>query len=37
MKLFFIFIYTFTINYVTTGARKMPIEYDFALFVANNA
>ena len=26
---FLIFLYTFTINCVTTGARKMPIEYMF--------
>ena len=26
---FSIFLYTFTINCVTTGARKMPIEYMF--------
>ena len=26
---FFIFLYTFTINCVTNGARKMPIEYMF--------
>ena len=30
MGLFSIFIYTFTINCVTTGARKMPIEYMFS-------
>ena len=29
MELFSIFHYTFTINCVTTGARKMPIEYIF--------
>ena len=29
MGLFSIFLYTFTKNYVTTGARKMPIEYVF--------
>ena len=29
MGLFSIFLYTFTINYVTTEARKMPIEYVF--------
>ena len=29
MGLFSIFRYTFTINCVTTGARKMPIEYIF--------
>ena len=29
MGLFSIFLYTFTINYVTTGARKMPIEHVF--------
>ena len=29
MGLFSIFLYTFTINCVTTGARKMPIEYMF--------
>ena len=29
MGLFSIFIYTFTINCVTTGARKKPIEYLF--------
>ena len=27
MGLFSIFLYTFTINCVTTGARKKPIEY----------
>ena len=27
MGLFTIFLYTFTINCVTTGARKKPIEY----------
>ena len=27
MGLFSIFLYTFTINCVTTGARKIPIEY----------
>ena len=27
MELFSIFLYTFTINCVTTGARKKPIEY----------
>ena len=27
MGLFSIFLYTFTINCVTTGARKTPIEY----------
>ena len=27
MALFSIFLYTFTIDCVTTGARKMPIEY----------
>ena len=26
---YFIFLYTFTINCVTTGARKTPIEYMF--------
>ena len=26
---FFLFLFTFTINCVTTGARKMPIEYMF--------
>ena len=26
---FFIYLYTFTINCVTTGARKMPVEYLF--------
>ena len=31
MGLIPIFLYTFTINYVTTGARKMPIEYVFCL------
>ena len=29
MGLFSIFLYTFTINCVTTGARKNPIEYMF--------
>ena len=29
MGLLSIFPYTFTINFVTTGARKMPIEYMF--------
>ena len=29
MGLFSIFLYTFTINCVTTAARKMPIEYMF--------
>ena len=29
MGLFSIFLYTFTINCVTTGAQKMPIEYIF--------
>ena len=29
MELFPLFLYTFTINCVTTGARKMPIEYVF--------
>ena len=29
MGFFFIFLYTFTMNCVTTGARKMPIEYMF--------
>ena len=29
MGLFSIFLYTFTINCVTTGARKKPIEYMF--------
>ena len=29
MELFPIFVSTFTINCVTTGARKMPIEYMF--------
>ena len=29
MGLFSIFLYTFTINYVATGARKMPFEYMF--------
>ena len=29
MGLFSIFLNTFTINCVTTGARKMPIEYMF--------
>ena len=24
-----VFLYTFSINYVTTGAKKMPIEYMF--------
>ena len=27
--MFSIFLYTFTINYVTTGARKIPIESMF--------
>ena len=29
MGLFSIFLYTFAINYVTAGARNMPIEYVF--------
>ena len=29
MGLFTVFLYTFTINCGTTGARKMPIEYTF--------
>ena len=29
MGLFSFFPYTFTINYVSTGAQKMPIEYAF--------
>ena len=29
MGLFSIFLYTFTINCFTTGARKKPIEYTF--------
>ena len=29
MGLFSIFLYTFTVNCVTTGVRKMPIEYMF--------
>ena len=29
MGLFFNFLYTFTINCVTTGARKKPFEYMF--------
>ena len=29
MGLYSIFLYTFTINCVTTGARKTPIEYMF--------
>ena len=29
MELFSNFLYTFTINCVTTGARKMPIDYMF--------
>ena len=33
---FSIFLYTFTINCDTTGARKMPIDYIFALFVESN-
>ena len=37
--LFSVFLYTFSINCVTTGVQKMPIEYCicFALFIANNA
>ena len=31
LDFFFIFLYTFTINLVTTGARKMPIEYMFCI------
>ena len=34
---FFTFLDTFAMNCVTTGARKMHIEYIFGLFVANNA
>ena len=37
MGLFSIFLYTFTINCVTTGARKCLLSTCFALFVANNA
>ena len=29
MGIFSIYLYTFTINCVTTGAQKMPIEYMF--------
>ena len=29
MELFSIFLYTFTLNCVSTGVRKMPIEYMF--------
>ena len=36
-EFFSIFLYTFTVNFVTTGARKMPIEFLFCFFVANNA
>ena len=32
MGLFFIFPYTFTINFVTTEAWNMPIEYIFCFF-----
>ena len=31
MGLFSVFLYTFTLNCVTTGARKMPMEYMFCL------
>ena len=34
MGLLSIFLYTFTINCVTTGARKMSIEYMFCFIVA---
>ena len=34
MGFFSIFLYTFAINYVTTGARNMPIEYVFC-FICN--
>ena len=34
MELFSIFHFAFTINSVTTGARKMPIEYMFC-FICN--
>ena len=37
MGLFSIFHYSFTINCVTTGARKCLLSICFALFVANNA
>ena len=36
MGLFVICLYTFTIKCATTGTRNMPLEYMFALFVANN-
>ena len=32
---FTIFLYTFTINCVTTGARKMPIEYMFCFICSD--
>ena len=37
MLLFSIFLYTFTINCVTTGAQKCLLSICFALYVANNA
>ena len=33
LGLFSILLYTFTINCVTTGARKMPIEYMFCFII----
>ena len=35
MDFFSNFLYTFTINYVTTGARNMPIEYMFCFFCSD--
>ena len=36
LGLFSIFLYTFTMNCVTTGAQKCLLGICFALFVANN-
>ena len=35
MGLFLIFLYTFTINCVTTGARNVPIEYMYCFICSN--
>ena len=32
-----IFLYNFTINFVTTGARKMPIEYFFCFICSEQS
>ena len=36
MELFSIFLYTFTINFTTTGVRKMPIWYMFCFICKNH-